>query len=309
MEILKNNFLGGDIYSLEVDDMVSFFDENYPSNMSDTGINSFLKSLKIPVKYFLKQPRETQLELLENQRISITNDKSIILLNRKGIYEYATLLDESFFSDLTENSPINSSWIPLDEDISNGYSRFFIPTSDINDGYNLGVFIEYPILFSKPMMVNTGFYKINSKNDGLPIEVFIPDTKIKLKITNLPNTEHDSYFIDLVEEVKNNKSLDIISSLESFNTDTDTCLELLLTFEKEKIINKSLCKKIRKYIVKEAMVLTNLENLVNIMAVFINDLKTHSAKIKFKGSILIGFMTTLKKTFDLTYLQNFQGGY
>lgn len=310
MELTRKNYLNGDIYKLDVEDIDTFYENNYSSNLSNSGVESFLKALKIPVKYFLKQPYDTRIELLQNQKNSMANDKCLIMLVRKNVIDYVTLNDDSFIDDRIEVTPINSSWVFLEEDLTSGYIRFFMPTKDIvEDEYNLGVFIDYPILFSKPMIINTGFYKISKQDTSLNHELMIPNTKIKLKNTELPNTEHNSYFLDLIDAVKKENFDSVLKYLEKVNVDTTSCVTLLLSFEKDKLINKSTSKKIRKYIDKEDLVLTSLFELTNLMTLFVNDPKSYSARLKYKTDILSSLLSVHNKLPKVSYILDFKEGY
>ena len=68
MKLIRDKYLNGEIYNLSVKEIDKFFEDNYPFKMSNSGIETFLKTLKIPVNYFIKQPVETQMELLLNQK-------------------------------------------------------------------------------------------------------------------------------------------------------------------------------------------------------------------------------------------------
>ena len=133
MQLLKDNILSGDVYTLEIRDIDTFFDNNYPHNFSEVGIDAFLKALKIPTKYFLKQPRVTQIELLVNQKNSMSCDKSLILLKRGELIEFASLYADDIFSDLLDRSPVNSSWLFVEESLSQGYIRYFIHEDKLSE--------------------------------------------------------------------------------------------------------------------------------------------------------------------------------
>lgn len=310
MELVRDNYLEGNISKINVDTLDTFFEENYSVSLSNSGVESFLKTLKIPVKYFLKQPFDTQMELLQNQKNLMCSSDTLLLFKRGDIIEYVSLGDDLVVCDLAERTPVNDSWIFLGESLSSGYIRYFMPSNTLKeDVYNLGVYIDYPILFSKPMIINAGFYKLNNIDSTLNHEIIIPDTRIKLKYSELPNTELNTYFKDMLISIKDNKLEDIISFLENSTTDSETCIELLLSFEKEKLIHKSTSKKIRKYIDKECIEVENTLSLVDIMSSFINELKTHSSKMKYRTDILFCILKTYKKLPCINYLLDFKEGY
>lgn len=311
MEIIKNDYLSGDVCKIGIDEIDSFFENNYPMGLSNSGVDSFLKALKIPVKYFLKQPHDTKIELLQNQKNSMAKDKCLILLTRNNVVEYVTLNDDLVMGDLIERTPVNNSWIFLEEDLTAGYIRYFMPTSNVldEDNYNLGIFLEYPILFSKPMISNAGFYKINKADTSLNYELVIPNTKIKLKSDQLPSTEHNTYFLDLLEALKKDNLETIITFLEGIQTDSDSCISLLLSFEKDKLISKTISSKVRKYIDKESIPLFSVLELVDLMTSFIHDLKAHSTKLKYKTDILNSVLTVNHRLPNINYINDFNEGY
>ena len=311
MKLIRDKYLNGEIYNLSVKEIDKFFEDNYPFKMSNSGIETFLKTLKIPVNYFIKQPVETQMELLLNQKQLFTpQDKELIILKRNDIVEFVTLLDSDYFTELGDRVPISNDWIFIEEDLKAGYQRYFM-TADkvVNDTYMLGTFIDYPILFSKSMVVNVGFYKISSVDSEKNSEILIPDTKIKLKNEVLPETDHNRYFLDLIDNTKKTNIDKTIQHLQNINTDSESCINLLLSFEKDKLINKSQSKKIRKYIEKEELQIANLLELVEITNLFILNLKTYSSKFKFKHDTVHAILLKHNKLPNVDFIQDFQEGY
>lgn len=303
-------FLKGDVYRLSVSEISKFFDDKYPYGISNSGVNSFLKSLKIPAPYFLKQPRETQLELLDNQKSYLNSDLDLIIMIQDNIVEYVSLSDLDLYKQISEKTPISNDWIPLEEDFKSGYLRYFMPSDTFKeDEFNMGVYIDFPILFSKPMIVSLGFYKLNKEDTSLNYEVSIPGTKIKIKSTQLPETDHNTYFLDLMIKMKNNNLDSILKHLEKIQTDSDICVNLLLSFEKDKLISKTSSKKIRKYIEKEQIPLENILELVQLASSFINLFKTYSSKFKFKNDFMNAILLKHNRLPNLDFLQDFTEGY
>ena len=312
MELLKSNFLSGDVYRVSVKELDTFFEDNYPFKISNSGVTSFLKALSIPEKYFLKQPDETRMELLVNQKNSMSQEKDLILLIRNDIVEYVSLSDQSFVTDLIDRTDVSKDWIYLEENLQSGYIRYFMPADPITkkDEYSLGVFIDYPVLFSKPMIINAGFYREESQNDSdTSMELIIPDTKVKLKSINLPETDHNSYFLDMLEAIKKEKLGNIVSFLEGLAIDSQACITLLLSFEKDKLINKTVSKKARKYIEKEELIITDTMELAEVLHSFIYEAKTYASKIKLKTDILFCLLKASNKLPVVSYTQDFNEGY
>jgi hypothetical protein len=311
MQELKEKAFGGDISVIKVAEIDTFFINN-KYNMSNSGMSSFLKALKIPVNYFLRQPEATQEELLINQKNSTDDTKTLSILSRNGIIEFVSTVSEEQFLELNERTPMNqnNTWIFLEENLSAGYVRYFYPTGTYElDEYNLGVFIDFPILYSKPMILNTGFIRPDSGDSTLNLEVIIPNTKIKLKNELLPETTHDSYLLDLIEAIKNTSLDKTIVNIQNINTDADSCIQLLLSFEKDKLINKSISRKIRKYIDKEDKVITNLKELLEVMGSFSNYLTSYSSKVKFKTDVCYCLLSKHNKLPVISYIVDFTEGY
>lgn len=286
MELVFNNFLNGDVYKLKISDIDTYFEKNQ-YDFSSSGINTFLKALKIPVSYFQKQPQETKIQLLTNQKDLMSHDKELFVLKKGDSLEFCCLGDEEILKELKIKTPINKDWVYLYENLSSGYIRFFIPDGKLKtDEYNIGLFVDYPILFSKPMLINFGFYKLNEEDSELNYELVIPDNTIKLKNEALPETSHNTYFIDLLNEILTYKLDSIITFLDGFNTDTETCLSLLNEFQKEKKLPKSVCYNFKKYVNKNSIPLNNYLEFSENLFIFINYIKTYSGRNKFKTNIL-----------------------
>lgn len=308
MELAFSDFLSGDIYQLKISDIDTFFKKNQYS-LSTACVNTFLKSLKIPPSYFLKQPQETKIQLLRNQKDLISHDKDIFILKRGDLFEFCCLGDKDTLEEAINKSPINKKWIYLEENLNSGYIRFFIPFKDVKeDSYNLGLFIDYPILFSKQMLINVGFYKLNKEDSSLNYELVVPNNTIKLKNKNLPETSHNTYFDDLLKEVLECNLGKIITFLSDYNLDTEGCMNMLSEFQKEKKLPKFICSKIRNYIFKKNINLDNCLVFVENMFIFVNYIKTYSGRNKFKSSLLNCILSRDNKIPNLN-LEYFKEGY
>lgn len=309
MELVKNSYLSGDVFRLSIEDIDTFFESKYPWEISNSGTESFLKSLKIPVKYFLQQPDETKKELLINKKNSMAYDSELLVLVRNNIVEYVSLVNTQEFLTLHDRTPINSSWILLEEDLNSGYIRYFI-TDDLNKSdYNFGAFLDFPVLFGKPMIVNLGFYKINPEDNTLSVELIVPNTKIKLKKDNLPETEHNTYFEQLIISAKEANLDELINKISSKPTNTEATILDLLNLEKEKLINKGNSKKIRKYIEKEDIMITDRLQLVEIMISFTNNLKSYGTKLKYKTEVLGASLKLSNIPVDTSFIVNYRQGF
>ena len=307
MELVVNNFSGGDVYSISIEEIDKFYEENI-SKFSRAGVSSFLKALKIPVNYFLKQPLETQLELLVNQKQSSAPNIQLLILNRSSVIEFVSICNPEYFLGLKERASESNEWISIEEDLISGYHRYFMPSEPIKNGeYIYGVFIDYPILFSKPMLINLGFYKVESNSDDVDKEIIVPNTTIKLKKDCLPETEHNIYFLDLISSADALKA--VKNFLENTKINEDEVIPLLLSFEKEKLMSRSHSKLLRKYIDKEGVVITNLMGLVELSNLFVPNFKTFSAKFKLKQSVVNSLLVKHNNKLNVDFIQEFSEGY
>ena len=211
---------------------------------------------------------------------------------------------------MLDRCPVNSSWTYISEDLSAGYIRYFFSDASIVDNdYNFGVFIDYPLLFAKPMIVNVGFYKINQESSDLNTELYLKDAKIKLKSDKLPETSHNIYFSDLLSASKSDNLHKYVDLLRNHNTDTETCINLLLSYEKDKMVSKGISSKVRKYIIKEELVLSNLEELVSVLSLFINECRSHSSKMKYRTDVVNSLLATIDKLPHICYNDIYGEGY
>lgn len=162
---------------------IEYFKEYYYNNLSsfsNISLNSFLKALDIPPKFFKEQPIETQKELLENREVFIREHKKYI---DKVIVVARVKVD---------NSILNCSRLPSSEAIYNynflkpidNIKNKFEHRSFIKDNYityvvsekieknkaNKVLVIDFPITLNKKPVVHKALYSLPDETFATPIE-------------------------------------------------------------------------------------------------------------------------------------------
>ena len=315
LELFKKNVSNGDVYSLELSNIVSFFEEYNYNKLTRGGVESFLKALKIPVKYFLQQPHETRIELLQNQISILNSSKKLFVLVEKEVIVFVASTDIDVLDNATDLCPVQEGWLYRDEDMGSGYRRYFIPVdSSFKDEYTLGVFIDYPILFHKPLVVQTGFYK-KATEGGVDIEVVIPGFKIKLKGTEVPDSDSNAYFSDIINELKLSKPEEFLEAMKNSNIDREIAVNQISIMIDKKLANKGLLKSALKYVSKpkgkkkEQVNIVSHLGLLDILFSFVGNLSSYSSRNKAKEDITHALSVITKKKINAIDFQNFQIGY
>lgn len=300
--------LGGDIYTVDVNDVDKFYEEYVYSKLSSTGLETLLKALKIPVKFFLKQPHETRVELLQNQKADFESDRRFYVLVKNDQIVYISTVKRDMLQFSSERCPVGQGWTFLEEDYVAGYVRYFVPIDpNVKDGYSLGVFVQYPILFQKPLIIQTGFYKQVNKY-GNSSELIIPDFKIKLKGNKLPDTESNAFFNDIIEELKETKAEKFLEALEGINVDSEATETYIVSIKERKLVSKGLVDKVTKYLAKNEGVYTMLE-FIDLFSAFTNNLTSFTGRIKARENIMQAFSVLSSKKIPKVYAENFIDGY
>ena len=153
---------------------------NNLNSFSKLAINSYLKALDIPPKFFKEQPKETQEELLDNREIFVREhkkyldkvivvarcklDNSIINCSRmveadaKASYESLKSIDE------VEHKFEHRSFI------KDGYITYVISDKLENKKANKVLVIDFPILLNKKTVIHEAFYTLPDETFATPVE-------------------------------------------------------------------------------------------------------------------------------------------
>ena len=268
-DITTKEVMGFDLSLINIEDFKDFYKAN-ENRFNSFSIKSFLKAIKIPPPYFLEQPEETQDELLENKHDIINrklSGKYISVLKKDGSILNCSRVDYNELQNLHErislNKEISSKLIPIKDFIKEGYSSNFIPSEKLEEGkYNLGVFIDYPLMLNKLPVVNIGFYYVPKKGE---------DNYKNIYVEHIPVDFNDYQNLDILIEdllnikIKEVKEEKIIEALKDklLLRELD---EILLKLQSVRVIPKSYTKKISKYVYKNDIRLLNVLSLVELIS-------------------------------------------
>lgn len=162
---------------------IEYFREYYNNNLanfSKVALNSYLKALDIPSKFFKEQPEVTQEELLDNREIFVKEHKKYF---DKVIVVARCKLDNSIInaSRMTE-SDAKASYDNLKsiDEIDNKFEH----RSFIKDGYityvisdkleskkeNKVLLIDFPITLNKKTVIHKALYSLPDETFATPVE-------------------------------------------------------------------------------------------------------------------------------------------
>lgn len=162
---------------------IEYFREYYNNNLanfSKVALNSYLKALDIPPKFFKEQPEVTQEELLDNREIFVKEHKKYF---DKVIVVARCKLDNSIInaSRMTE-SDAKASYDNLKsiDEIDNKFEH----RSFIKDGYityvisdkleskkeNKVLLIDFPITLNKKTVIHEALYSLPDETFATPVE-------------------------------------------------------------------------------------------------------------------------------------------
>ena len=162
---------------------IEYFREYYNNNLanfSKVALNSYLKALDIPPKFFKEQPEVTQEELLDNREIFVKEHKKYF---DKVIVVARCKLDNSIInaSRMTE-SDAKASYANLKsiDEIDNKFEH----RSFIKDGYityvisdkleskkeNKVLLIDFPITLNKKTVIHKALYSLPDETFATPVE-------------------------------------------------------------------------------------------------------------------------------------------
>ena len=162
---------------------IEYFREYYDNNLanfSKVALNSYLKALDIPPKFFKEQPEATQEELLDNREVFVKEHKKYF---DKVIVVARCKLDNSIInaSRMTE-SDAKASYDNLKsiDEIDNKFEH----RSFIKDGYityvisdkleskkeNKVLLIDFPITLNKKTVIHEALYSLPDETFATPVE-------------------------------------------------------------------------------------------------------------------------------------------
>ena len=164
---------------VKIENFREYYNENL-SNFTKTALNSYLKALDIPPKFFKEQPLETQEELLDNREIFVKEHKKYF---DKVIVVARCKLDNSIIncSRMTESDARASyeSLKSIDEVenkfehrsfIKDGYITYVVSDKLENKKENKVLVIDFPILLNKKAIIHEALYSLPDESFATPVE-------------------------------------------------------------------------------------------------------------------------------------------
>lgn len=177
---LKRLTLGNYILELvKVEDFKKYYYENlnYFSNVS---MNSYLKAVDIPPKFFKENPIETQKGLLDNREIFVKEHKKYF---DKVIVVARVKVDNSIINAcrMVESEALESyDRLKTIEQVTNkfehrsfnkdGYISYIISQDIKNNQDNKVLAVDFPILLNKKAVIHKALYTLPNETFATPIE-------------------------------------------------------------------------------------------------------------------------------------------
>ena len=202
---------------VDVQDFRTYLDTN-EAFFSTSAYNAYLKAVDIPPKFFKEQPKETQVELLDNREVFVKETKKyfnkviVVVTYEKdnGVSVDRRILGAARL-DRVEVEAKYEQLKPIEE-----YSNRFEHRSFIKDGYisiiisdgieknkdNQVLAIDFPINLNKKPVIHKAFYTLPNETFATPIEHlrYIASTEVELGIdyNNIKEAieEHISFISD-----------------------------------------------------------------------------------------------------------------
>ena len=177
---LKRLTLGNYILELvKVEDFKKYYYENlnYFSNVS---MNSYLKAVDIPPKFFKENPIETQKELLDNREIFVKEhkkyfDKVIVVARVKvdnSIINVCRMVESEALESYDRLKTIEQVTNKFEHRSFNkdGYISYIISQDIKNNQDNKVLAVDFPILLNKKAVIHKALYTLPNETFATPIE-------------------------------------------------------------------------------------------------------------------------------------------
>jgi hypothetical protein len=261
MNIETRKFKNYSIDIIEMEDFKTYLN-TFKDNFSHESLKAFLNSVWIPANYFLEQPENTKLDLIENKyKLTQSNPKyskyNIVILRNSTEILNATRVKYSemdlrynFIKDIEnmENSIVVRTF--RKEGVLNLF--LFNPTTSKikKEEVTEGLFIDIPLMFNKNIEAHKGLFQMspNKVEQVYHIDSYKNLYDKEIDCTDLTNSYNSiKYFV----EDKLAKKDNLENKLDLFKYTTDAENELL-HLEEQKHLSSSLAKKISKRIDKHA---------------------------------------------------------
>ena len=169
-------------YTLELV-KIEYFKKYYYENLkyfSNTALNSFLKAVDIPPKFFKENPEETQEELLNNREVFVREhkkyfDKVIVVVRVKidnSILNACRMVEREALENYERLKPIDQVLDKFEHRsfTKDGYVSFVISQDIKKDKDNQVLAVDFPILLNKKAVIHEALYTLPNETFATPIE-------------------------------------------------------------------------------------------------------------------------------------------
>lgn len=275
-----------------------------------SGRESLLRALKIPVKFFEKQEHKVKQDLLVKQKVDFADDSKIYFLERRGEIVWASLRRPNIgFKDPSTLFGItpDNSWVFRSEDLNKGMQRFvYQPTELVKDEFCVTLFIDIPIFYHSQMNFEVGLYRVVCTN-GMLDKKF--SNNFQLNFSKFDHTFVTPVIGAILEELKENpnKFLEFLTFLKETEIGTTTARNLLTSWKKDKLLPKSVFKKVDLWIsymemgkeldTTDDIIPTSLNSymdLLNVVTRYAQSEESVSVVKKIEANMFFSFFTIYK---------------
>lgn len=162
---------------------IEYFREYYDKNLanfSKVALNSYLKALDIPPKFFKEQPEETQEELLDNREVFVKEhkkyiDKVIVVARCKCddcIINCSRMTEsdaKASYENLRSIDEVNNKFEHRSF-IKDNYITYIISDEIKNNKENKVLVIDFPITLNKKTVIHKALYSLPDETFVTPVE-------------------------------------------------------------------------------------------------------------------------------------------
>ena len=281
--VTTKTLMGFDLEIIDIVDFKDYYNDHAGLTLSGFAEKAFLKAVGIPANYYLEQPDETKTELLDNKESIISQkypDKHLLILKKDGVLLNCCRVDLDAAVDLLERLTTSNDFkrTVVKDFIKEGYSSVFYSTEDLKAGqYNLGVYIDTPIMLNKAPQIHSGLFYVPKEGEEQYKNLYLDSTDVDFN----DYADLDLLIEDKLEEISELDVEEIEKSLSSVLVLKEV-EEVITLLVKEKFIPKNYIKTIVKYVEKEDIQLTSVYSYVDLLLSYEDNLGSYSAVTKIR---------------------------
>ena len=164
---------------IKIENFRDYYKENF-NHFTKVSLNSYLKALDIPPKFFKEQPEETQEELLDNREVFIREHKKYLdkvlvvarckldnaILNVSRMNELGALKS---YNNLKSIDEVNNKFEHRSF-VKDHYITYVISDKLENKKENKVLVIDFPITLEKKVVIHNALYSLPDETFVTPVE-------------------------------------------------------------------------------------------------------------------------------------------